>query len=159
MRRLFLFLALAVLTVTIVGCGSHSSQTITTGGDGSLEGVQIIPRDGDRDVPVDTWIRVYWPRGYDPPVQFTFRLRVYRGSSVSTYKHNSDQENDWQFEPASNLSDDTRYIIELEAGDESDSATFWTGEEDQYARPSNIHSDAGPRVSEALEEHKVQTAR
>jgi len=157
-RRLLLFLALTTLLIPIIGCGSHRSQTVTTGGSGSLEGVQIIPRDDDLDVPVETWIRVYWPSGFEPPAEFTFTLRDGSDTRVPTYKHNSRQENDWQFEPSEILDYDTRYKIEVEAGDERVVTYFWTEEEGYRAPLLNVPSDAGPRVSGPLVEHRVQTA-
>ena len=72
MRKLFLLLTLVVLAVMVIGCGSHRTQNITTGGSGTLEGVLTIPRDGDRDIPIDSWIRVYWPSGEEPPSEFKF---------------------------------------------------------------------------------------
>ena len=158
MRRLVLLLYAALLALAVAGCGAHSSQTVETGGSGSLRGVQIIPRDGDYNVHVDDWIRVYWPEDYEPPSEFTFTLRSEGGGKVLTYKRSGRYENEWFFEPYTNLDYVSRYVIELTTDTERVVSYFWTeDEEDVYARASKAPPDAGPRSSEALPEHVIHT--
>jgi len=159
MRRFLLVLALLCLLGAILGCGAHRRHAIETGGNGSLAGVRTVPRDGDYDVPVEIWIRVYWPLGFEPPPEFTFALRDGSDSRVFTYLHKGDQKYEWWFEPYEDLDCDTRYKIELKAGDEKVVSYFWTEEEDTRSPSSNVPASAGPRITEPLDEHTVRTAR
>ncbi|HUV05746.1 MAG TPA: hypothetical protein VMX94_11645 [Armatimonadota bacterium] len=159
MQRLLLVLALLVLLSGVLGCGAHRRYTIETGANGSLAGVRTIPRDGDYDIPVDTWIRVYWPVGSEPPPEFTFVLRNGSDTRVLTYLHDSDQKYEWWFEPYEDLDRYTRYKMEIKAGEERVVSYFWTEEEDTRAPSSNIPPGAGPRITEPLDEHTVRTAQ
>ena len=143
MRRFSLLLALLVLLSAVSGCGAHRRYTIQTGANGSLAGVRIVPSDGDYDVPVEMWIRVYWPAGSEPPAEFTFALRDETDTRVLTYLREGDQKYEWWFEPYDDLDYDTRYKIELKAEDEKVVSYFWTEEEDTRAR---VECSAGPRA-------------
>jgi hypothetical protein len=160
MRGFLVWICLPALAAIIVGCGAHSSYTVDTGGSGSLRGVRTVPADTADDVETDVHIRVYWVAGYEPPPEFTFRLRDDSGDSVLTVDRASNEPDEWIFEPWSALDYDTIYTIELTAGDSSRTFVFRTEEEPLFA----IGSVDAPKMrsrkqgdTEPLPEHRVVT--
>lgn len=124
-----LFFALAMIS----GCGGGSKrQSIITPFRGSLQGVATIPGDidvgiEDTNVPVNAWIRVYWPTdGYPPPREFTVRVEkeqspdVWGGIHTKLSALDSDPQNgSWWFEPVSEFSPFTWYRIIIRAAGEN----------------------------------------
>lgn len=162
MRQLLVLICLGFLAVSIAGCGAHSSQSINTDGDGSLLGVRTVPADGRYDVRATTSIRVYWVEGYEPPAQFTFRLRDEdRNSVYTTYKALHDPEQ-WVFEPYGGLEYNTFYTIEIAAGNSRRYFVFETEPEPFFfsdPESGNEPHDPEPGDSKPQAEHMVVTGR
>lgn len=59
----------------LCGCQGSSRHTVTTGGEGTLEGLQFLPTDHSRDVDTDTDPEIFWLPGYQPPKRFTVSLK------------------------------------------------------------------------------------
>ncbi|OFX13763.1 MAG: hypothetical protein A2Z18_05060 [Armatimonadetes bacterium RBG_16_58_9] len=126
-RRLARLMTLGVVAlvalVVAAGCGGggggKKTQDLTSPWDGTLAGVATQPDDGETDIDVDSWIRVYWPdEGYPPPREFTVRLEKEEhpddwGGVHTIYRRDySDPSNgDWWFEPTSYFSRSTWYRI------------------------------------------------
>lgn len=156
-RHLLLVLMSVALLGILFGCGAgQRSFEIDSGANGTLAGVRTVPRNGDYNVPVNIWVRVYWPSGAEPPAAFTFSLRDEDNRRVKTIKHDGEQRYDWWFEPAFSLDYNSRYKIELESIDERVTAYFWTEREGRapVASPGQPQRNDG---AVPLEEHTVYT--
>lgn len=152
-----LVLVSVALVGILFGCGGgRRSFDIDTGANGTLAGVRTIPKDGDYNVPVHIWIRIYWPSGTEPPAVFTFTLRDENNRRVKTIRHDGEQRYDWWFEPVYYLDYNSRYKIELESSDERVMAYFWTEGEGRapVASPGQPQRNDG---AVPMEEHTVYT--
>lgn len=159
MYRLFVAVAIVVALAAIAGCGAHSRYVIQTDGNGSLEGLRVTPADGSFNVPVEIWVRVYWPPGYEPPPEFRFILRDEYDDRVLTYKHDGELRYEWFFEPYVDLNPGSRYKVEITAGDEKYVSYFYTEEYEMRSPSTNEPQNAGPRSSGPQAEHLVTTTR
>lgn len=129
---------LLLVIVMVAGCGGGGAKTnsITSPYHGDLDGVETSPVDEDTDVPLDAWIRVYWPHdGYPPPREFTVTLQKEQSDSWGTVKTrlstaDSDPINgSWWFDPVSDFSPYTWYRIVIRAtGEPTEYAYFLTGD-------------------------------
>lgn len=156
--RLILLVLISVALLGILfGCGAgRRSFDISTGANGTLTGVRTVPKDGDYNVPVNIWIRVYWPSGTEPPAVFTFTLSDEDNRKVKTIIHDGEQRYDWWFEPAYYLDCYSRYKIELESSNERVTAYFWTEREGR----TPVASPVQPQRNDGAvptEEHTVYT--
>ncbi len=98
----------------LCGCQGSSRHTVTTGEQGSLEGLRFYPPDHSRDVDTDTDPEIFWLQGYKPPSRFTVSLKrideygdLYPVSTELT----SSGTNRWKLKVVGTLNEGTLYAI------------------------------------------------
>jgi hypothetical protein len=155
-RFTYLIVVAALLIAVLVGCGSHRRFTIDTGGNGSLFNVLTTPYDGESNVAVDTWVRVYWYGDQEPPPTFTFALRDGSDTRIPTYMHEGDVRFEWWFEPTADLDPDSRYKIEIISGDDKVVSYFYTAQAPIIVPFSAAHHGISPRISGPEQQHTIR---
>lgn len=129
MRILLVVVALFVLLL-LLGCHGESRHDVTTGLNGTLDGLVLTPDPQSLGLPTDTEFLLDWKTGYAPPSTFQVSLKKIdpNGTTGAVLTElDTLSVGHYRLCPTSNLSSQTFYLLQVTGAGQSVRAIYLTG--------------------------------
>ncbi len=142
---------LLVLLLFLCGCEGSTRHTVTTGTQGSLEGLRFYPPDHSRGVETETDPEIFWLPSYFPPYRFTVWLkRIDEYGNLHSVTTDLEQISNyrWKLKVSGTLNGGTLYtiIVRDEIHDEQKESWFLTGKTRRSHQPPSEPEGGGHTV-------------